>query len=226
MELSFIPARAVKFTLCALAVLSLSSAAANALVMDFGTNGTTTTPSTPFTQNGLTMTPLNTGSVAGNHYDHYASAPFGTPSDNAAAIHTGNNGEEVSFSFMAGAAFDLLSIFAEGFLLDGDGDNMGNGLTVTFAASSGAMHMVSDPFSGMIDFTALSGWTNITSFTISVPLGVGACNIAGNDCSNFGFDDVTFQAHMPTGDIPEPGTLALFGLGLAGLGFARRRRAA
>ena len=28
------------------------------------------------------------------------------------------------------------------------------------------------------------------------------------------------------GDIPEPGTLALFGLGLAGLGFVRRRKAA
>jgi hypothetical protein len=30
----------------------------------------------------------------------------------------------------------------------------------------------------------------------------------------------------PTFDVPEPGTLALFGLGLAGLGFARRKKAA
>ena len=30
----------------------------------------------------------------------------------------------------------------------------------------------------------------------------------------------------PTPSIPEPGTLALFGLGLAGLGFARRKKAA
>ncbi|NQV22680.1 MAG: PEP-CTERM sorting domain-containing protein, partial [Rhodospirillales bacterium] len=30
----------------------------------------------------------------------------------------------------------------------------------------------------------------------------------------------------PTPSIPEPGTLALFGLGLAGIGFARRRKVA
>jgi len=30
----------------------------------------------------------------------------------------------------------------------------------------------------------------------------------------------------PSTEVPEPGTLVLFGLGLAGFGFARRRRAA
>ena len=34
-----------------------------------------------------------------------------------------------------------------------------------------------------------------------------------------------FGGGQPT-DVPEPGTLALFGLGLAGLGFARRKKAA
>ncbi len=201
--------------------LTIASGSSYALVMDFGTQPTTSTPSLPFSQNGLTMTPLNTGSVAGNHYDHFADS-FGSPADNAAGIHTGNNAEEVSFVF-SGGAFDLLSVFSEGFLLDPD--NAGLGLTVTFAASSGATHTVSDPFVGLIDFSVLTGWTNITSFKISAPLGVGACEIQGNDCSTFGFDDVTFQAHV-SNRIPEPGTLALFGLGLAGLGFARRKKAA
>ena len=40
------------------------------------------------------------------------------------------------------------------------------------------------------------------------------------------FDDVTFGSSTPGDPIPEPGTLALFGLGLAGIGFIRRRKAA
>lgn len=37
-----------------------------------------------------------------------------------------------------------------------------------------------------------------------------------------GLDDIVFAT--TSNDVPEPGTLALFGVGLAGLGFARRKR--
>jgi len=44
-----------------------------------------------------------------------------------------------------------------------------------------------------------------------------------------GFSNTAFALSGPNGngqDIPEPGTLALLGVGLAALGYARRRKAA
>lgn len=46
---------------------------------------------------------------------------------------------------------------------------------------------------------------------------------SGNGRAGFSIDDLFFTA---ANQIPEPGTLALFGLGLVGLGVARRRKAA
>ena len=46
---------------------------------------------------------------------------------------------------------------------------------------------------------------------------------SGRGRAGFSIDDLFFTA---ANQIPEPGTLALFGLGLAGLGFARRRKPA
>ena len=168
------------------------------------------------------MTPLDTGSLAGaNHWDWFRNDSGATSSDWHAGIHTGNNAEEVQFVYSGGAAFDLLSILIEGIILDPD--NTG-GLTGTFTTSAGGVHTVSS--AGLVDFTAVSGFSNITSFTFSMPLGVGDCSVAGTDCSTMMFDDVTFRQHVASGNIPEPGILALMGVGLIGVGYARQRKAA
>ncbi len=46
----------------------------------------------------------------------------------------------------------------------------------------------------------------------------------GGTVNQVGFDNITFGSTNPN-RVPEPGTLALLGLGLAGVGLSRRRKA-
>lgn len=197
---------------------------AGASVVTFGSGpGVTTVVTHPHVEAGMTMTPLNTGTpLRTSHWDLFRSSFNGTSADWHAGIHTGDNAEEVEFTF-GGAAFDLLSILIEGFSIDAD--NNGAGLTITFTSSSGGHHSITNLFGpGILDFAGISGFSNITSFRISAPLGVGECNTLGADCSHMGFDDVTFQPHVPDTSAPEPATLVLLGIGLAGIGVRSRCR--
>jgi hypothetical protein len=50
----------------------------------------------------------------------------------------------------------------------------------------------------------------------------GPLNTDGGPVTLSNISNLTFQARVS--DVPLPGTLGLFGLGLAGLGFARRKK--
>ncbi len=77
-------------------------------------------------------------------------------------------------------------------------------------------HTVNGPSGSLLFYGFIDNMQTYTSVTFG--------NTAtGTDF--FGFDDMTIgDIGQVTGKVPEPGTLALFGAGLAGMGFAGRRR--
>lgn len=183
-----------------------------------------TTPSVNYTEHGMTMDPVG-------HYDAYRNHPVLSPdpTNRNPVIHEGNTGSRVDFTY-SGGAFDLLSLDVIGWLFNGATPNYST--TVTFASSTGGSHAINATtagpnFTGPVDFTALSGFNDILSFSIFLPNPGTNCGLSTSDCPNFAFDNLTFRA-PPVSAVPIPATLPLLagGLGLLGLLGRRRQRLA
>ena len=104
-------------------------------------------------------------------------------------------------------------------------DFVGAGSSWGIAAFNG--FVVTDVFTGIAAFTGLSinGATNMAGFDATrISFTADTISVNWQGLSFNANTIVSLDINAARAPVPEPTTLALFGLGLAGLGFARRRK--
>lgn len=127
-----------------------------------------------------------------------------------------NDAKSVDWTVSADASYNAI-----GFYLADINDvgakiklSFANGTTDTFQVTTGLSN-------ASLFYTTIISDIGITGATLTFDNCVSNSNCSDLDPDDgWGIDDITVGQH-----VPEPATIALMGLGLAGLGFARRRKA-
>lgn len=143
--------------------------------------------------------------------------PAGAPT-RGFSYFNGSGAGGITFTFNAAGLGGQLPTAAGIVWTDGDGPNR---TFTAFDASNNLIGTLIDSSPCFFSNGCDGDQQNFRLFYAVDPLGISSIHIA-NDNGGIEVDDLQFGVGVATA--PEPATLALLGVGFAGLGFARRRR--